>query len=82
MSPDADYVYICENETIYGTKYRTLPDTGDVPLVSDMSSMFLSEPIDVTRYGLVYGGVQKNVGPAGAAIVIVRDETTDRKSVV
>lgn len=74
VSPDADYVYICENETIYGTKYRTLPDTGDVPLVSDMSSMFLSEPIDVTRYGLVYGGVQKNVGPAGAAIVIVRDD--------
>lgn len=74
VSPDADYVYICENETIYGTKYRTLPDTGDVPLVSDMSSMFLSEPIDVTRYGLVYGGVQKNVGPAGAAIVVVRDD--------
>lgn len=74
VSPDADYVYICENETIYGTKYRVLPDTGDVPLVSDVSSMFLSEPIDVTRYGLVYGGVQKNVGPAGAAIVIVRDD--------
>ncbi len=74
VSPDADYVYICENETIYGTKYRTLPDTGDVPLVSDMSSMFLSESIDVTRYGLVYGGVQKNVGPAGAAIVVVRDD--------
>lgn len=74
VSPDADYVYICENETIYGTKYRTLPDTGDIPLVSDMSSMFLSEPIDVTRYGLVYGGVQKNVGPAGAAIVVVRDD--------
>lgn len=74
VSPGADYVYICENETIYGTKYRVLPDTGDVPLVSDVSSMFLSEPIDVTRYGLVYGGVQKNVGPAGAAIVIVRDD--------
>lgn len=71
---DADYVYICQNETIYGTRYPKLPDTGDVPLVSDVSSMFLSEPIDVSKYGLVYGGVQKNVGPAGVVIVIVRDD--------
>ncbi len=74
FAPDADYVYICQNETIYGTRYPKLPDTGDVPLVSDVSSMFLSEPMDVSRYGLVYGGVQKNVGPAGVTIVIVRDD--------
>ncbi len=74
LRDDADYVYICQNETIYGTRYTELPDTGAVPLVSDVSSMFLSEPIDVSRYGLVYGGVQKNVGPAGVVIVIVRDD--------
>ena len=74
LSPDADYVYICQNETIYGTRYPKLPDTGDVPLVSDVSSMFLSEPMDVSRYGLIYGGVQKNIGPAGVVIVIVRDD--------
>ncbi len=74
LSPDADYVYICQNETIYGTRYSKLPDTGDVPLVSDVSSMFLSEPMNVTDYGLIYGGVQKNVGPAGVVIVIVRDD--------
>ncbi len=72
--PDADYVYICQNETIYGTRYPKLPDTGDIPLVSDVSSMFLSEPLDVSDYGLIYGGVQKNVGPAGVVIVIVRDD--------
>jgi phosphoserine aminotransferase len=74
FNPDADYVYICQNETIYGTKYSKLPETGNVPLVSDVSSMFLSEPIDVSKYGLIYGGVQKNVGPAGVCIVIVRDD--------
>ena len=74
FDPEADYVYICENETIYGTHYHKLPDTGDVPLVSDVSSCFLSEPIDVSQYGLVYGGVQKNIGPAGVVIVIVRDD--------
>ena len=74
FSPDADYVYICQNETVYGTRYPKLPDTGDIPLVSDVSSMFLSEPVDVTKYGLIYGGVQKNVGPAGVVIVIVRDD--------
>lgn len=74
FDPEADYVYICENETIYGTHYHKLPDTGDVPLVSDVSSCFLSEPIDVSKYGLVYGGVQKNIGPAGVVIIIVRDD--------
>ncbi len=74
IRPDTDYVYICQNETIYGTRYRKLPDTGDVPLVSDVSSMFLSEPMDVSKYGVIYGGVQKNVGPAGLAIVIVRED--------
>lgn len=71
---DADYVYICENETVYGTHYRKLPQTGSVPLVSDVSSCFLSEPIDVSKYGLIYGGVQKNIGPAGVVIVIVRED--------
>jgi len=74
ISPDADYVYICQNETIYGTMYRELPDTQGKPLVSDVSSMFLCEPMDVSRYGVVYGGVQKNIGPAGIAIAIVRDD--------
>ena len=71
---DADYVYICENNTIYGTKYKTLPNTKGHTLVADVSSCFLSEPIDVTKYGVVYGGVQKNVGPAGVQIVIVRED--------
>ena len=71
---DASYVYICENETIYGTKYHTLPDTKGKPLVADMSSCFLSEPVDVSKYGLIYAGVQKNVGPAGLAIVIIRND--------
>ncbi len=74
LSPDADYVYICQNETIYGTRYPKLPDTGSVPLVSDVSSMFLSEPVDVTKYGIMYGGVQKNIGPAGVVIVIIRED--------
>ena len=74
LDPEADYVYICENETIYGTHYRKLPNTGDVPLVSDVSSCFLSEPIDVSKYGVIYGGVQKNIGPAGVVIVVVRED--------
>ena len=74
MSPDADYVYICENNTIYGTKFKTLPDTKGKPLVADVSSCFLSEPVDVAKYGLIYGGVQKNIGPAGVVIVIVRED--------
>ena len=72
VSEDADYVYICENNTIYGTKYKELPNTKGKILVSDVSSCFLSEPIDVTKYGLVYGGVQKNIGPAGMVIAIIR----------
>lgn len=74
VSEDADYVYICENNTIYGTKYKELPNTKGKPLVADVSSCFLSEPVDVERYGLIYGGVQKNVGPAGMAIVIIRED--------
>ncbi len=71
---DADYVYICENNTIYGTKFKTLPNTKGHILVSDVSSCFLSEPVDVTKYGVIYGGVQKNVGPAGLVISIVRED--------
>ena len=74
ISPDADYVYICENNTIYGTKYKTLPNTKGKLLVSDVSSCFLSEPMDVTKYGIVYGGVQKNIGPAGMVISIIRQD--------
>ncbi len=74
VSEDADYVYICENNTIYGTKFKTLPNTKGKPLVADVSSCFLSEPVDVTKYGLIYGGVQKNVGPAGVVIVIIRED--------
>ena len=71
---DADYVYICENNTIYGTKYKKLPNTKGKTLISDISSCFLSEPVDVTRYGVIYGGVQKNVGPAGLVITIIRED--------
>lgn len=71
---DLDYVYICENNTIYGTKYHTLPNTKGHLLVSDVSSCFLSEPVDVEKYGIIYGGVQKNVGPAGVVIVIIRED--------
>ena len=74
ITPDMDYVYICENNTIYGTEYFKLPNTKGVDLVADVSSCFLSRPIDVTKYGLFFGGVQKNVGPAGCAIVVIRDD--------
>lgn len=74
ISEDADYVYICENNTIYGTKYKTLPNTKGKPLVADVSSCFLSEPVDVSKYGVIYGGVQKNIGPAGVVIVIIRED--------
>ena len=74
ISPDADYVYICQNNTVFGTEYHTLPNTKGKTLAADVSSCFLSEPIDVTKYGLLYGGVQKNIGPAGTAIVIIRDD--------
>ena len=74
FTPDADYFHICMNNTIYGTKWNELPDTGDVPLVADISSCILSEPIDVTKFGLLYAGAQKNVAPAGLTIVIVRKD--------
>ncbi|MEZ3486332.1 MAG: 3-phosphoserine/phosphohydroxythreonine transaminase [Lachnospiraceae bacterium] len=74
VSEDADYVYICENNTIYGTKYKKLPDTKGKLLVADVSSCFLSEPVDVTKYGVIYGGVQKNIGPAGVVIIIIRKD--------
>ena len=74
ISEDADYVYICENNTIYGTKFKTLPNTKGKTLVADVSSCFLSEPVDVTKYGVIYGGVQKNIGPAGVVIVIIRED--------
>ena len=74
VSEDADYVYICENNTIYGTKFKELPNTKGKTLVADVSSCFLSEPVDVSRYGIIYGGVQKNIGPAGVVIVIIRED--------
>ena len=74
ISEDADYVYICENNTIYGTKFHELPNTKGKDLVADVSSCFLSEPVDVSKYALIYGGVQKNIGPAGVVIVIVRED--------
>jgi len=74
LDPDAAYVHICANETIGGVEYHFVPDTGDVPLVADMSSNILSRPVDVSKYGLIYGGAQKNIGPAGLTIVIVRDD--------
>ena len=74
VSENADYVYICENNTIYGTKYKSLPNTKGKTLVADVSSCFLSEPVNVNDYGVIYGGVQKNIGPAGVVIVIIRDD--------
>lgn len=74
IDEDADYVYICENNTIYGTKFKTLPNTKGKDLVADVSSCFLSEPMDVTKYGVIYGGVQKNIGPAGVVIAIIRED--------
>ena len=74
ISPDADYVYICQNNTIYGTQFHQLPDTKGKLLVSDVSSCFLSEPVEVEKYGILYGGVQKNVGPAGVVIAVIRED--------
>ena len=74
ITDDMDYVYICENNTIYGTKFKTLPNTKGKDLVSDVSSCFLSEPVDVSKYAVIYGGVQKNVGPAGCVIAIIRED--------
>ena len=74
FSPDADYVHICFNNTIYGTTYNYIPDTGDIPLVADVSSCILSKPIDVTKFGVLYAGAQKNMAPAGLTVVIVRED--------
>jgi phosphoserine aminotransferase len=74
LTKGAKFVHICSNETIGGVEFKDVPDTGDVPLVADMSSNYLSKPIDVEKYGIIYGGVQKNIGPAGMAIVIVRED--------
>lgn len=74
ISEDADYVHICENNTIYGTKFHTLPNTKGKDLVADVSSCILSEPVDITRYGVMYGGAQKNIGPAGVVISIIRED--------
>ena len=77
FTKDADYFHICLNNTIYGTKWNTLPETGNVPLVADISSCILSEPIDVSRFGLLYAGAQKNMGPAGLTVVIIREDFSD-----
>ena len=82
IDDDADYVYICENNTIYGTKYKKLTNTKGKTLVADVSSCFLSEPVDVTKYGVIYGGVQKNVGPAGVVIAIIREDLIPEKPAV
>ncbi|MBQ7983961.1 MAG: 3-phosphoserine/phosphohydroxythreonine transaminase [Clostridia bacterium] len=74
IRPDADYVHICFNNTIYGTKYNYIPDTGDIPLVADLYSCIISEPIDVTKFGVIYAGAQKNMAPAGLTVVIVRED--------
>ena len=74
LDPDAAYVHICSNETIGGVEYHVTPDVGSVPLVADMSSSIMSRPVEVAKYGLIYGGAQKNIGPAGVTIVIVRDD--------
>ena len=74
IRPDAAYVHICFNNTIYGTKYSYIPDTGDIPLVADMSSCIISEPVDVSKFGVIYAGAQKNMAPAGMTLVIVRED--------
>ena len=74
IRPDADYVHICFNNTIYGTKYHYIPDTGKIPLVADMSSCILSEPVDVSKFGMIYAGAQKNMAPAGLTVVIIRED--------
>lgn len=74
FSKDADYFYICMNNTIYGTKWNNLPETGDIPLIADISSMIMSEEIDVTKFGLLFAGAQKNLGPAGVTLVIIRED--------
>src|SRR5205823_4935189 len=78
LDPNAAYVHFTSNNTIYGTEWRNEPETGDVPLICDNSSNFLSKPIDVAKYGLIYAGAQKNAGPAGVTLVIVRDDLLSR----
>ena len=78
--PDADYVHICFNNTIYGTKFPYIPDTGDIPLVADMSSCILSEPFDVSKFGVIYAGAQKNMAPAGLTVVIIREDLLGKAS--
>lgn len=80
VSQDADYVYICENNTVYGTKFKTLPNTKGKPLISDASSCLLSEPIDIRQYGMLYGGAQKNIGPAGVVLAIIRKDLIPKKT--
>ena len=80
LSPDADYVHICFNNTIYGSKWNYIPETGNVPLVADMSSCILSEPVDVNKFGLIYAGAQKNMAPAGVTVVIVRKDLIGKAS--
>ena len=77
IRPDAAYLHICFNNTIYGTKYPYIPDTGDIPLVADMSSCIISEPVDVSKFGVIYAGAQKNMAPAGLTLVIVREDLLD-----
>ena len=77
IRPDAAYVHMCFNNTIYGTKYGYIPDTGSIPLVADMSSCILSEPVDVSRFGVIYAGAQKNMAPAGVTVVIAREDLLD-----
>ncbi|MCL2068559.1 MAG: 3-phosphoserine/phosphohydroxythreonine transaminase [Oscillospiraceae bacterium] len=79
FNPTADYLHICQNNTIFGTRYAELPDTGNVPLVSDMSSCILSEPFDVSKFGLIYAGAQKNMAPSGVCVVIIRDDLLERE---
>ncbi len=74
FDPEADYVYMCMNNTIYGTKYPYIPDTGDIPLIADVSSCFLSEPLDVTKFAMIYGGAQKNIAPAGLVVAAIRED--------
>ncbi len=74
IRPDADYVYVCYNNTIFGTTFPYIPDTGDIPLIADMSSCILSQPIDISKFAVIYGGAQKNMGPAGLTVVIVRED--------
>lgn len=80
LNPEADYLHVCWNNTIFGTKYNYIPETGDVPLIADMSSSIMSEPVDVSKFGMIYAGVQKNLAPAGLALVIIREDLLEREA--